>query len=156
MERNYRLWGKETLISMMLSLLRLVLKFLLLENCLKTKFSSPQNKTRVLIFWSCCHKLPQTRWLQRKCIHSLGSMTRNLKSRWPLGSTSSEETRRASFVCSSFCSGHPWHSAASLQSLTLSSHVSFSLLSLLSLILYLIRYLSLGSSLPSYSRILST
>ena len=74
MERNYRLWGKETLISMMLSLLRLVLKFLLLENCLKTKFSSPQNKTRVLIFWSCCHKLPQTWWLQRKCIHSLGSM----------------------------------------------------------------------------------
>ena len=42
------------------------------------------------------------------------------------------------------------------QPLTLSSHVSFSLLSLLSLILYLIRYLSLDSSLPSYSRILST
>ena len=82
--------------------------------------------------------------------------TRNLKSRWPLGSASSEGTRRASFVCSSYCSGHPWPSAASFQSLTLSSHVSFSLLSLLSLILYLIRYLSLDSSLPSYSRILST
>ena len=74
MERNYRLWGKETLISMMLLLLRLVLKFLLLENCLKTKFSGPLNKTRVLIFWSCCHKLPQTWWLQRKYIHSLGSV----------------------------------------------------------------------------------
>ena len=145
MGRNYRRQGKDThfndAVTMQLSSevpfsWRIVLK---------PSFQAPKIKPEYWFSGAAATNYRKRGGFNENTFILLALWTRNLKSRRPLGSASSEGTRRASFVCSSFCSGHPWHSAASLQSLILSSHVSFSLLSLLSLILYLVRHLSLDS-----------